>query len=289
MSNTFVAHSHIQFKDKNGLVCAFLYENYSISPHYHEFYEMNIVFSGKGTHKINQSKINVKSGDVFVIPPFTTHTYYDTDNLDVYHILLHKDFILQNKTQSDKVPGFLQLTEIEPYLRQNNDHSVFLHLNAEQLLQIKKELIFIEDNGIFDTKEYIPIKYHTTWKILYWLSYLLNEQNHSDVKTSYGKYNQTIINSLEYIHKNYGEKITIKTLCENAYLSRSTFLRYFNEICNENPIRYLNNYRCKRAIEIMDNTNCSKTETALLCGFYDLSHMEKSLNKYLKNQKQKPD
>ena len=284
MKNTFVAHSKKQFKNKTGLVCAFLYKDYSIQPHYHEFYEMNIVLKGKGTHKISDSEINVKPGDVFVIPPHTTHTYFNTNGLDVYHVLFHKDFILKNKTVSDKVPGFLQLTEIEPYLRQYSAHTVFLHLNTEQLIYLKSELAFIEDGGIYDNSDYLPLKYNTTWKILYWLSYLLSQQNNTQNKLSSDKYNNAIITALEYIHQNYGQKITIDTLCKIAYLSRSTFLRYFYEMCHQNPINYLNNYRCKKATELMENTNYSKTEIALMCGFYDLSHMERTLKKKTKTE-----
>jgi len=57
-------------------------------------------------------------------------------------------------------------------------------------------------------------------------------------------------------------------------------LRSFKSICGMSPIEYLNNYRCKKAIEQLDSFNCSKTEIAHNCGFYDLSHMERMLKKY---------
>ena len=163
----------------NFSVRAFTYKNYSIEMHNHDFYEVNIIFSGNGTHCIESGRFRVKSGDVFVIPPMVAHAYTDTYNLEVYHILLQKSFVTKNKSETEKVDGFLQLTEIEPFLRSNFSSAFFLHLNSLQLVQLKNELEFIDDKSTFSWKKYAPLKYHTTWKIIYWFSALLKEQiNH---------------------------------------------------------------------------------------------------------------
>lgn len=49
---------------KGYLVRAFTYKDYSIQMHNHEFYELNIVLSGAGTHCIENGKFPVKRGDV---------------------------------------------------------------------------------------------------------------------------------------------------------------------------------------------------------------------------------
>ena len=80
------------------------------------------------------------------------------------------------------------------------------------------------------------------------------------------------------MHKNYSEKITLDKLCKKTYLSRSTLLRNFYDICGCMPIEYLNNYRCKCAVEMLENhPELSKTQIAHNCGFYDLSHMNRML------------
>ena len=77
------------------------------------------------------------------------------------------------------------------------------------------------------------------------------------------------------------DKITIDLLCEKSFLSRSTFLRSFHNVCGCTPMEYVNSYRCKKALEMMDSTCFSKTEIAHSCGFYDLSHMERTVKKLL--------
>lgn len=257
-------------------VRAFIYKDYSIEMHNHDFFELNIVMSGTGTHCIEDKKFKVQKGDVFMISPMLAHAYTDTENLDVYHILLQKNYVFQNAEETKQVKGFLQFMEIEPFLRTNYSDSCFLHLNQSQLLQLKSDLDIVSDRGNYPWDNYYAMKLHTIWKILYWFSGLLNEQL-SDSKSFKVKYERQIFNALEYIHEHYGEKISIESLCEKFYMTRSTFLRSFNEICGVSPIIYLNRYRCKQALLMLDTSELSKTEIAHRCGFYDLSHMERML------------
>ncbi len=265
------------FKGQNCFVSAFTYTEYSIEPHTHDFYEMNIVMEGHGIHQIESSMFDARIGDVFVIPPMMSHAYYNTEHLEVYHILLKKDFVRSNQEESVTMPGFLQLMEIEPFLRQNCSESMFLHLNPAELSEMKAEFRFIEKNGTFDDEALSSLHSHTIWKIIYYLSYLLYKQNDGEKMTVQMKYRHEILDTLEYLHQNFSEKITVDGLAERVYLSRSTFIRSFQTFCGCSSIQYLTRYRTKKAMELLENSTMSKTEIAHTCGFYDLSHMEKSI------------
>ena len=271
----FICYSHENFKDENQQMRGFLYTNYSIGPHLHEFYEMNIILQGIGTHCIENSTFPVKKGDVFIIPPMTTHSYFDTHNLEVYHILMRENFITRQAAESNFVPGFLQLTEIEPYIRQYGSNTMFLRLSSNQLLQLQNDLYFIDDNHFADEK-LLPLKMHALWKMLYWLSGLLLEQMQHTKKLQ-TQSESAILDILEFIHQNYDKKLTIDLLCKKAFLSRSTFLRSFSNVCGCTPTQYINKVRCKKAVELLENAALSKTQIAHSCGFYDLSHMERTI------------
>lgn len=249
---------------------SFLYSNYRIKPHTHDFYEMNIVLAGTGTHRIEEASVEVCTGDVFVIPPMASHAYENTRNLDVYHMLLQKEFVEENRRESSAVPGFVQLTEIEPFLRRSGG-VLNLHLSAGQLLRLKDELSVLED----ETNS-LPLRKHTVWKILYWLSALLDAQLREQ-KRGIGKYDSVILDTLEYIHGNFGEKITTEDLSRRVFLSRATFLRSFGSMCACTPMQYLSRYRCKMAVQMLESGKLSRTEVAHACGFYDLSHMDRSM------------
>lgn len=265
---------------KGYAVRGFIYTDYCIEMHNHDFYELNIVLDGTGIHRIENGRFPVRSGDVFMIPPMVAHAYVDTENLEVYHILLKKSFVVQNQEESKRVKGFLQFTEIEPFLRSNFTNSCFLHLSPPELVQLRNELSFIDDNSGFSWEECAAMKYHAVWKLLYWFSNSLYKQTALSGRSPESKYEIPVIHALEYIHRHFAEKITIDILCKEVFLSRSTFLRSFKLVCGVSPIEYLNNYRCKRATEQLAFAECSKTEVAHNCGFYDLSHMERMLKNY---------
>ena len=265
------------FKGESQPVRAFSYKDYFIEPHNHDFYEMNIVLGGTGIHRIESSGFSVRRGDVFVIPPMTVHAYYDTENLEVYHVLFKKDFIRNNMKEAEGAVGFIQLMEIEPFLRQNCGEAMFLHLNPQNLSTILEDLRCLEEGGEFDGDGCIPLRIHTAWKLIYRLSFLLAEQTEKQKHQKKIKHQRQIFDALEYIHQHFSEKITVSDLSERAYLSRSTFLRSFSEICGISPTDYLNQYRVRRALELLSASEKSKTEIAHLVGFYDLSHMERTI------------
>lgn len=269
---------HCNEKDNFGhgySVRAFSYTDYSIPLHSHDFYEINIILSGVGSHCIENCQFKVSIGDVYIIPPNVAHAYCDTENLEVYHILLKQDFVNSNREESNSVAGFLKLMEIEPFLRSNFEKSLFVNLSPTQMRIMKSDIAIIDDFGSYGWSTHHALKYHTVWKILYWLSGILNEQS-NELKIR-NKYEFQILKSLEFIHSNYHEKITVDLLCKKAFLSRSTFLRYFEKMSGVSPVEYLNRYRCQKALELLENSNSSKTEIAHLCGFYDLSHMNKTI------------
>ncbi|MBQ3017110.1 MAG: helix-turn-helix domain-containing protein [Clostridia bacterium] len=265
------------FDRQDQFVRAFLYKDYSIVPHSHDFYEINIVINGTGIHQIMDSKISVKAGDVFVIPPQISHAYYNTNSLDVCHVIIKNEFIRNNQRESLRVPGYLHLMEIEPYLRQKTSQPMFLNLNLSQLSELQQELKFIEDTSVFNSECYSGIQSHSVWKFIYYLSYLFDRQINKDSNKNI-KSNVQILNTLEFIHQHFSEKITINSLAERVFLSRSTFLRNFQAVCGCSPIHYLNQYRLQKASELLKSSSLSKTEIAQCCGFYDLSHMLRLLN-----------
>lgn len=263
---------------QNQLVRGFVYREYSIEVHNHDFYEINIILSGTGLHQIENGSFTVSVGDVFVIPPNVAHSYSNTQHLDVYHILLKKEFVAEEYQQASRIKGFLQFMEIEPFIRGNSQNRSFLRLSGNDWNDLKKELDLIGDDR-FGEAEYALLKKHVVWKIVLWMSHLLSQQMEESGQQN-SRYRREIVQALEYIHEHYAEKITIELLCKEVFLSRSTFLRHFQALCHCTPMEYLERYRCRKAEEEMSSSGLSKTALAHSCGFYDLSHMNRMLKKW---------
>ena len=103
------------FRTERENVRAFLKPEYAIDVHTHEFWELNIVFSGKGRHQIEGQEFPAVPGSVFVIPPMISHGYTNEGALCVFHLLFRPEFL----AECERTDELEMLLEIEPFLRQN--------------------------------------------------------------------------------------------------------------------------------------------------------------------------
>lgn len=252
---------------KNEYVKFFLHKDYEIGMHLHEFYEINVVYRGQGQHYLEDLYLPTKAGDVFVIPPMLRHGYRGGKGLDVYHILIRKNFF-EVFGQCRTFSGFSMLFEIEPYLRSKSVDELFLRLGAESLSEFMNMAEKAEFLGnTFQGEE------GENYKNIQALSIIADLCVKMTLKMENG--GGEIEKCLDYISRNYERKITIDELAYICGMSRATFFRKFLRACKTTPNRYINYYRCKIAENLIRIGEKTMTEIACECGFYDLSHMNK--------------
>ena len=257
---------------------SFVHRNYSIGFHTHSFYELNIVLSGRGEHLIEERHFEVKRGCVFVIPPNVKHSYKNIDSLNVYHMLIHRDFLPNYFGEFFKTTGFSLLFEIEPYFRARYHENMFLTLSEEELNSVLSDVELLNSCKTFsDFQIYANA---IAKKILAFLCMCITRQSGIDsVSAKPNKELLCIADSLNFIHQNYEERITVDILAKRQNMSRATYIRWFNKTCGCSPHQYIMQYRLKKATEAMAVTQGSVSETAQRCGFYDASHLRRALNK----------
>jgi len=252
--------------------------DYEIGFHTHSFYELNIILSGRGEHLIEGMRCDVLRGCVFVIPPNVKHSYKNYGELNVYHMLIHRDFFPMCFSEFLKTMGFSLLFEIEPYVRAQYCENMFLTLSESGLDLVLRDIELIQSyQKEQDGNLYINA---VAKKILVFLCMEIVRQSGVGevcLKTKNGLL--SIADSLKYIHLNYEERITIDILAKQQHMSRATYIRRFTKICGCSPHQYLMQYRLKKAEEALMSQGASVTEIAQHCGFYDASHLRKYLNK----------
>jgi len=259
------------------LIKSFIHYEYSIGFHNHSFYELNIVLNGSGTHFIEQMSCEAKPGSVFVIPPNVKHGYINSGHLNVYHMLIHQNFLDSYFKEFKNTLGFSLLFDIEPYLRAQYTENIHLMLSQSELNTVIQD---IETIKACETMSEGDIYTNAiAKKILAFLCMLITRQYGGEefhLQTS--KELRGITSCLNYIHQNFNEGITVDDLANQLNMSRSTFLRHFTKICGCSPHHYLMQYRLKKAAEYLQDSDKTMTEIAQLCGFYDASHLRKCLH-----------
>ena len=258
---------------------SFIHHNYDIGYHTHSFYELNIVLNGNGYHYIEEMVCEAKPGCVFLIPPYIRHGYVNKGNLNVYHMLIHREFIEKCFGEFRGTEAYCMLFETEPFLRAHYNENMYLILSEKDLYNLRLDIDAIEDcHSIADCDIFINA---IAKKILCRLCVLMANHSHSAHKEIREKKElMSIADCLNYIHRNFDEKITVKYLAERLKTSRSTFIRQFTRICGVSPHRYIQDFRIKKAKEYITDKHKTSTDVAQQCGFYDVSHMRK----YLKDE-----
>ena len=88
-----------------------------------------------------------------------------------------------------------------------------------------------------------------------------------------------IVDSLHFMQKCYGEKITLEKLADRAGYSPNYFHRIFTEIMDITPQNYLLQIRLNNAKKLLTGTKKTIAEIALECGFASQSHLTTQFKK----------
>ncbi len=251
------------------LVHAYLHQNYRIKMHSHQFCEINVITGGEGRHYIGDTSLPARVGDVFIIPPEVPHGYYAEETLDIAHILLRDAFLSRYREELTGLPAFSLLFDIEPQVRQSSGRNYNLQISTRQLFEINGQIDRIVCAE--ETKEYAYANILTLGFIGRLGELLRKSMQRGTVERT------EILHVMAFIRENLDQKLTLSLLAEKANMSTATLSRHFREVLHTSPMQYVSLCRLSRARELLAAGKLNKTEIAQLCGFFDVSH----LNKYL--------
>ena len=91
---------------------------------------------------------------------------------------------------------------------------------------------------------------------------------------------ETIKTTLTYIQENYKEKIYIRDLAGLIGMNEQYFCRFFKKVIGRSPMEYVNEYRIKRAIHYLKESDLTVTEICLECGYNNLGNFLREFRKY---------
>ena len=260
------------------LARGFLAKNYSIALHDHDFYEINIVMSGSGTHLIEGNSFAAARGDVFVIPPGIVHGYNSaSEDFNVYHLICKVGFFRRFEGELESFRGFRLLFEVEPYLRrQNKKAALSLTLCELSLISGQLELYEAMRGDRSECGDAVRALHALT--LIGYLSGLMADGARAAALKEDGD-KRGIMRAMEYVGSNLSGKLTVDILASVALMSRATFIRKFSAVCNTSPHEYVIRERVKEARRLL-SLGRGRAESAQAAGFFDVSHMERTLRKY---------
>jgi len=263
------------FTEQTGPVKVYYHRNdFPIGMHSHSFYEINIVDRGTGRHYIESHSCAASAGCVFVLPPEIRHGYWETSGLSIFHILLSCTYMERWQEELRALPGYPTLFEIEPMLRQERRDNLFLTLDSARLAGLIPELDALLELEHSTYPGASAIKCARTFALIGTLCQAVSAQ-YSAALQKPQQASAVLMQSMEYIHQNFCDKLSIDALAQRAQMSRSSFLRGFHRLAGCSPIQYQMQCRITCAKELMCCTDSSITRISQDCGFYDVSQFGK--------------
>lgn len=90
-----------------------------------------------------------------------------------------------------------------------------------------------------------------------------------------------LLDSIDYLHAHYNEKLTLSTLAAKALMSEGHYSRVFSKYMGESPFSYLNSYRINRSIWFLVNTDMKIIDVAPECGFPNVSYYNRRFSEIM--------
>lgn len=221
-------------------------------PHIRNYYLIHYITNGNGIYEVGSKRYNVKQGDIFIIYPYQTVSYYSPDIKDPWSFC----WLGINGNCAESYLKSCGITK-QNYVY-NINHRKF---SAE----ILKCLDYIEstDNN--------PSQLKLNSFIMESLS-ALEMQNLPRKNVQPSAY---VDKSIQYIEYNYMNGIAVKDVIGYIKLDRTYFYRIFKKYTGTSPENYIIKYRIKKAMELIEQDKYTLSQTADFVGISELSYFSR--------------
>jgi AraC-like DNA-binding protein len=229
-------------------------------PHFHPYYEIYYLLSGKRKMFINHTLYTVDKGSVVIIDKGSLHrTTFITEGSHERVVLNFTDGFIKPLYEE-----FGRETITKCFENVHMAIPVSRRVYLEELIQkIKYEY---EQRDVFSKT---LIRNYLYELIIFLMRYQVYQKNsREEIDETSGKMQEIA----KYICKNYESQLTLEEAAKQANMSATYFSKKFKKVTGFGFKEYLNNVRLKEAGHLLLETNKSITDIALMCGFADSNY-----------------
>ena len=235
------------------------YDSRCVEWHWHREFEFSLVAGGSVTCKIGQKAISLDAGDGLFLNSKTIHRFEAAEGGTLKNLIFPAEFIAS--------PGSIVAQKyVQPVLSARCEYVVLKQgqISDDESLRLMGEMCGTVESGG-------PVWELRTQRLaleLWGELYALFRNRLGEERLREGHFSQARLREmLSYIHRNYGGTITLKDISAAANISPSEALRCFRAGVGTTPVRYLNQYRLRRAKDLLLSTGDTVTAVAAAVGF----------------------
>jgi len=205
--------------------------------HYHDFYEVCLVLSGKGKHHLEKSEIEVQAGDLFIADPGVFHLISSYDTKDLYLAFFSMEIIQNHAIDSGCKTDIL----ISNFVKR---HHLVSHQNEIQINILK-----LLDKSRKTISEPIAEQNLLAWILEAIASLSIDSEiPRSDAVDTKHKKLQL---ALEYIEGHLQGEINVVDIAKHIHASERTLRRVFQELTGKTIIQVINEQKIKYVAHLL--------------------------------------
>ena len=226
--------------------------------HWHDYFEIEIILNGSGTHLYNDTRFPLSQGCAYLLTPMDIHALIPDPGPDSNCHLVHLRF--DEQAISEEVRQIL--------LQHEHIHSVKMDdFHFSRLLSQLTELLHCFES---DTP-------HQELSIRLILSYLClhiikTSQHSNDRFPNYETANPVVHQTLQYILYNFRKKITMQELGQKAHVSPNHLALLFKQSTGTTCMQMIADLRMQYALKLLENPNLSIETISEQSGFSAVSY-----------------
>ncbi len=252
------------------------YHYHDFGLHRHDYSELFLVLSGKGSHLVSTYVYPLKAGDIFVINGDIEHAFQDVKNLRIINLMFDAGSPFFETPSLRRLSGYQAMFKVEPIARQTNKYRAQLTLNDEQLPIISQLIQSIGDEYNQGTSGFETMITSLMQQLSVILARMYQQQTDELPQTTIA-----LGRALIFIEQNFtNHNVNNAHVAQAAFISQRQLERLFKRFLNTSPNLYLREMQLKYAHELLTNHgNIPIQQVAEQSGFSDSNYFSKCFKK----------
>ena len=238
------------------------YADETVSPHEHDFYELIVIRSGDGCHRIGSLEYPIYPGEVFFLQPGVLHSFSEFSHLTLLNFMFRLDSFQQYYERLEALTGFRTL--IAPL---KNGELLMLDDTAVCALGLLVDRISSEQVSR-SPGFHIAVEL-SLCEALLCIARNLHRVGRDNIKSL------KMAGVLDFIAKNLTANLSLTHLAGVAGMSLTHFRRSFKEATGLSPVQYLLRLRVSKAQELLTGSSLSLAEIAADTGFGNVNYFSR--------------
>ncbi|MBO5460279.1 MAG: helix-turn-helix transcriptional regulator [Ruminococcus sp.] len=244
--------------------------------HWHNYFEITYVQSGRGKYFVNGQEYSVEEGAIIIFNNVEPHgwTLLDED-MRLLVMIFAPEFVAEKLS-------FFNAGYLKPFVERGSNFKNCIGSDEPVSSELRKAIQEIYQEWQDRQEGYqLMIKADVLRILTMLIRRYQNDHISEKAINEKKKAMKRLEKAMEYIDEHYCEKITLDEVAAVAYMSSNYFSSYFRKMMQISFSSYVTRLRILKAREVLKEGNCNVTEVALQCGFNNISNFYRMYKKHV--------